>query len=525
MSAALAPAEMSAREKAIRQRLKSDLEHYAAKCLKILPKVGGLAPLVLNPVQIIVHKRLEAQRAKTGKVRAIILKARQPGVSTYVAARYYHRTTHRYGCRAFILTHLQDATDNLFGIVERFHENVPALVKPATGTANAKELSFKNLDSEYQVGTAGTKSVGRSRTVQLLHGSEVSLWPNAEMHAAGVMQTVPDAADTEIILESTASGVGNYFHKQWLKAEQSQSDFEAVFIPWFLSPEYQRPVPENLRLSPEDVDYQGAHKLTLEQMAWRANKISELEYLWQFKQEYPSTPQEAFEASGEGSFINPLLVVKARHFKAEGATGPVILGVDPARGGGDKCGLIDREGRAMGRRICKRLDTDDLMVIVGEVVRFIDTHKPALVNIDVTGLGAGVFDRLKELGHVGTGKPCKAVNFAQGATQPQRYLNKRCEMYDDLRRWFEDPAGVQVPDEDTLQADLCAAKWGKGATRFDSSGRLCLESKDHIRETLGVSPDLGDASALTFAFPIAHTVNAAPVAAPLSARPHGWMGN
>lgn len=521
-----APAvEMSDFERKVRTKLRDDLPHYASKCLKILPKVGGLVPLVFNPVQILVHKRLESQRQRTGKVRALVLKARQPGVSTYVAARYYHATTHRYGCRAFILTHLQEATDNLFGIVERFHDNAPPLVRPATGTSNAKELSFKTLDSEYQVGTAGSKSVGRSRTVQRFHGSEVSRWPNAQEHAAGVMQTIPDAADTEVILESTANGIGNYFHTQWQKAANGQSDYDPIFMPWFMSPEYQRPVPEKFRLEPEDAEYQAVHGLTLEQMAWRANKLAELEYAWQFRQEYPSTPQEAFEASGEGSFIKPILVVKARHYQDSGATGPVILGVDPARGGGDKCGLIDREGRAMGRRICKRLDTDDLMVIVGEVVRFIETHKPVLVNIDVTGLGAGVHDRLKELGHVGPGKPVKAVNFAQTALQPERYANKRAEMWDHLRIWFEEPAGVQVPDDDALQADLCAPKWGKGATRFDSSGRLLLDSKDHIRETLMASPDLGDAAALTFAFPVAHTVGvkAPPPQPPRGAQ--GWMGN
>jgi hypothetical protein len=80
-----------------------------------------------------------------------------------------------------------------------------------------------------------------------------------------------------------------------------------------------------------------------------------------------------------------------------------------------------------------------------------------------------------------------------------RYVNRRVEMWDRMRQWFDDQAGVQIPDDDMFQQDLYSAVRAKGATKFDSAGRLVLESKDHIRERLGLSPDLGDAAALTFA--------------------------
>lgn len=513
------------RERDIRQKLKDNFEHYSAKCLKVKSKIGGIEPFNLNTVQRHLHGKLEAQKQSTGKVRALILKGRQQGCSTYVAGRFYWRATHRKGCRVFILTHHQDGTDHLFGMVDRFHENCPAVVKPATGTANAKALSFPGLDSDYQVGTAGSKAVGRSQTIQLFHGSEVAFWPNADSHAAGVMQAVPDAPDTEVILESTANGLGNYFQAQWAKAEAGQSDFQAIFVPWYWSTEYRRPVTGDFHLSPEEQDYQEAYGLDAEQMAWRRNKIAELGHSWLFKQEYPATASEAFQASGEGSFIRSELVVKARKFDPGTSTGPLVIGVDPARGGGDKCGLVSREGRVAGRIICERMDTDDLMGIVGKVVRLIEAHKPTLVNVDVTGLGAGVYDRLKELGHVGTGKPVKAVNFASEAILFNRYRNKRAEIWDEMRQWFEDPAGVSVPDNDALQADVCAPAWGKGASGFDSSGRLLLESKEHIRERMSLSPDLGDALALTFAFPIARQlpVPKGPKAV-LQPRPQGWLG-
>jgi hypothetical protein len=79
-------------------RLVSDLEYFAQH-LKIRPKVGPLTPLVLNPAQLELHRQIEAQRAKTGRVRIIVLKARQLGVSTYVAARLYHKTINSPGLR------------------------------------------------------------------------------------------------------------------------------------------------------------------------------------------------------------------------------------------------------------------------------------------------------------------------------------------------------------------------------------------------------------------------------------------
>lgn len=93
------------------------------------------------------------------------------------------------------------------------------------GASNAKELYFSDIDSGYKVGTAGTKGVGRSSTIQYFHGSEVAFWPHAETHAAGVLQAIPKEPGTEIILESTANGIGNYFHKMWREAERGESEY------------------------------------------------------------------------------------------------------------------------------------------------------------------------------------------------------------------------------------------------------------------------------------------------------------
>jgi len=222
---------MTPEETEIRRKLRDNFPHYASRCLNIRTKAGKVERLELNAAQLLIHERIEAQRAETGKVRAIILKGRQQGCSTYVEARYYWRVTHRSGVRAFILTHEAEATNNLFDMAVRYHENCPDPVRPSTGAANAKELIFDKLDSGYKVGTAGTKGVGRSSTIQYFHGSEVGFWPFAHEHAAGVMQAIPDAPDTEVILESTANGVGNFYHEQWTKAVAGESEFIAIFVP------------------------------------------------------------------------------------------------------------------------------------------------------------------------------------------------------------------------------------------------------------------------------------------------------
>lgn len=174
-------------EKQRRKRLKEDFPFYAKNALSIRTKDTGVVRFELNKSQLYIHEKIEAQRSLTGKVRAIILKGRQQGSSTYVEGRFMWRTTHAKGVRAYILTHEDEATQTLFDMAKRYYEHLPVFIKPSTSSSNAKELLFKRLDSGYKVGTAGNKSVGRSQTNQFFHGSEVAYWPNAAEHAKGVL--------------------------------------------------------------------------------------------------------------------------------------------------------------------------------------------------------------------------------------------------------------------------------------------------------------------------------------------------
>lgn len=485
---------MTEEERLIRLKLKDDFIHYAEKCLKIRSKEGEIKPFTLNKAQQYIHEKIEDQKRRTGKVRALILKGRQQGCSTFVGGRYYHLTTHNFGTQTFILTHELGATDNLFKMAKRFQENTPEVVRPSVSTNNSKELIFGTLDSGYKLGTAENKSVGRSSTIQLFHGSEVAFWANAAEHAKGIMQAVPDVPGTEIILESTANGVGNYFHQQWQKAESGISDFLAIFVPWFWQDEYASRVREGFVLTPYELDLKAQYGLTDEQISWRRRKIIDLSVNGvdgekAFAQEYPCNSNEAFQLTGENSFIESSIVMRARKAEAE-KYGPIVIGVDPARFGDDRTSIIMRQGRvAYGLQSFVKKDT---MEIVGIVHQLINEVNPAKVFVDVGGLGAGVVDRLNELGHSDIVVP---VNAGSRPLDGKKYINKRAEMWALCKEWLLDEP-VQIPDSDSLHADLCGIRYS-----FDSNSRLVMEKKEDMKRRGIRSPDESDSLCLTFALP------------------------
>lgn len=506
-------------------KLRQEFPYFSKEVLKIRTKSGQVLPLILNRAQLYVHEQLEAQKAATGRVRAIIVKGRQVGVSTYLQGRYYHRLwrTAR-ALRAFILTHEQPATDNLFGMAQRFYQlHDEQIAKPPLLRGNAKELVFGDNNCGYQVATAGTKETGRSATFQLFHGSEVAFWPNADTHVTASFQAVGDAPGTEIILESTGNGVGGYFYNLAQAAIRGQSQFIAIFVPWFWDDLYRLECPGEDEWEPSDewYTYAKVNHLDWEQLYWAFEKNRELALTisapfdrpcWKFKQEYPANFDEAFQSSGN-SFIPAVQVMEARKNQVVGH-GPVILGVDPARSG-DRVGIIDRCGRRMGQRICEAFDPGgSVTYVAAKVLSIIRELKPDAVNIDVGSNGAGVYDILCDAGYAHI---CNAVNFGSnpigtGPTGDDLYFNRRAEMYDEMRQWFDQEANVQVPDSDQLQGDICSAEWGPGKTRYNTSNELILEEKENIKVRLGASPDLGDAAALTFAIPFATNATSAQTA-------------
>lgn len=499
----------------LQEQLFEDLQLYAENQLKIKPKTGPLIPFKFNRAQIYLHQRLEEQLERTGRVRAIILKGRQQGCSTYVGARFYHKSVTRKALLTFIFAHDSEASSSLYDMVNTYYdESDDPLFRPHQGRSNAKELLFPNLRSGYKVGTAGTKGMGRSKTFQQIHWSEVAYSPNCDEHSAGILQTVADADDTEIILESTANGQGNYFHRACVQAmsDDVESDFELIFIPWYWQPEYARPVDDTFELAQPiaDQDFTSEQEyydlfkddgLTLEHLAWRRKKIRDdfQGDTERFCKEYPFTPEEAFEASGADSYIKPLIVRRARNTAPIQSTAPLIMGVDPARLGGDRFVVHHRKGRTSTKH--ERYKPMRLDQSTTRMIQDIEKYKPAVVNIDAGGLGVGLYDNLIGAGY---GHIVNMVNFGGAALDPENNADMTAQMFRYAREWFEDtPCSMsKLVDKDAaaIQSELSARLHDWHNNRV-----LKMQSKKEFKKEYKFSPDNGDAFLLTFAKKIAQT--------------------
>ena len=155
-------ATLAGRAKALRERFRDDFVFYAARCLYIRQKDGTIKPMVLNAAQRYIHERIEKQLAETGQVRALIVKGRQQGCSTYVEGRYFWKITHRPGVRAYVMSHLEAASRNLAQMMARFYTLCPQVMRPQLTRSNQKALEFGILDSAYKIGTAKSSGAGRS---------------------------------------------------------------------------------------------------------------------------------------------------------------------------------------------------------------------------------------------------------------------------------------------------------------------------------------------------------------------------
>jgi hypothetical protein len=484
------------------QALRNSLDMFGEQALKIKTKDSKIVPFVMNEPQRYVHEKLEEQLAKTGKVRALILKGRQQGISTYVAARYYNKSSMRKARNVYIMAHAQDSSDALFQIVDRYHTNNP--FAPHTAVSNVKELVFDLLDSSYSVGTAGQKAGGRGRMITLYHGSEVAFWNNAAEHFAASVQAVPPANNSEVILESTANGPSGEFYERWQKAIAGRGEYIAIFVPWFWSSEYRRDdlVEDGFELNDQaddgelsEVEYMEMFGLDLAQMAWRRDKIEELGPKL-FKQEYPATSEEAFQTANIDSFISPAHVLRARK-RQNNPAGPLIFGVDPAGPGGDRFSVYARRG--YGYEFLKWRDKIEAPEANQWLKDLIDEHDPAVVFIDAGGIGAATISLLRAEGPK-YAERVKAVNF--GATSQHKLAkpkvpgpkNRRAEMWLRAKDYLMDEVGVSIPDVDALQADLTGP-----TVKPSTTNDFLLESKTDMRKRGIRSPDLGDSFVLTFA--------------------------
>lgn len=328
--------------------------------------------------------------------------------------------------------------------------------------------------------------------------SEFGFWQNAQSHLAGIGNSIPLAPGTEIILESTANGLGNAFHEMWQNAEAGIGEYMAIFVPWMWQDEYRLPVPPGFVMDDDEAKYAAAYGCDAEQMVWRRAKL--LEYgkgsEWLFDQEYPATPSLAFRSSTKNPLINPGDVNAAVQSKLKPDHAPLIIGCDPA---GDGAENADRTAIAFRRgRVCLRVEYHselDTMAIASKLAGYFNEFNPDAIFIDKTGLGTGVYDRLRQLN-----VPCVGVNNAERARDPTKYENKRAEMWWTMKQWFED-VPCRIPNDAALIADVCAPQPAE-----ERDGHKLLESKKDMKKRGIRSPDGGDALALTFAEPVSFRI-------------------
>lgn len=341
---------------------------YIEQYLQIRTKNAEIVPLRLNAPQKKLYDALAAQ-AKAGKpLRAIVLKARQMGFSTLTEALIFKRTATRRAVRSGIVAHRDDSSNNLFNMSKRFYDNLPPALQPQCKASNARELVFDmpgrpgrtgraggtgqsgdpnrtgragragepdrpgdagqtggagetgkenwiggaGLGSSIKVMTAGGPGIGRSETFQNLHLSEYAFWPgDKEATLAGLLNAVPDAPDTMVVIESTANGF-DAFKRRWDDAVAGKSGFVPVFCAWWELEEYRRtPEPGFARTAAEEA-LAGLYGLDDAQLAWRRSCIQDVcgGDVELFHQEYPSCPEEAFLSTGTCIFDKTALTAR-----------------------------------------------------------------------------------------------------------------------------------------------------------------------------------------------------------------------
>ena len=310
---------------------------YIENYIKIRNKEGKIVSFRLNMPQQRLYDIIKKQKQARKPVRIIILKARQMGFSTLTESILFKETVTKFNRRTGIITHKATATSNLFNMSKLMLDCLPDDIKPSVKRSNAQELIFDNddgtgLKSKIKCMTAGSSGVGRSDTFDNLHLSELAFWEgDVTATLTGLFQAVPNLPDTMIIIESTANGFEK-FKELWDQAVDGQSDFIPLFVAWFEMPEYSMPY-SGFTLTAEEVELKELYNLTNDQLEWRRwcirnNCQNDID---QFKQEYPSNPEEAFIGTGSCIFDKNAVINRLRYVPKPIKQGYFIYNEEDAR--------------------------------------------------------------------------------------------------------------------------------------------------------------------------------------------------
>jgi len=270
----------------------SPCEMLAERLLVVRTRGGKPSQLKANAAQLSFEQRRDS--------RNIVLKARQMGMTTWVAARFFLKTITQPGTLTLQVAHTQEAAEEIFRIVHRFVDWLPERLRNGplrTARSNVRQIMFPEIDSQYRVVSAADRNAGRGLTVQNLHCSELARWPgDAAETLAGLRAAM--APKAELILESTPQGVGGCFYEEWLKAPET--GMVRHFFPWWMERKYQAKAVDESSLTDEERELVAKHKLSLRQIAYRRGIRADFRGL--ARQEYAEDEESCFLASGESVF-------------------------------------------------------------------------------------------------------------------------------------------------------------------------------------------------------------------------------
>lgn len=315
---------------------KASFEYWATRYCKINIGGAGLANLypLLESQQLVVsylgkleHETLIGDR-RDGLLVNCLKAPRQVGISTLAEAIVAFKATTQGNLLGIIASDVPDEKGSgyLFDMFERIVDNLPWWLKPTvTERVKNSEIKFDtgtNIWVESGKSTRGTTGqrgqIGRGKTNSLIHLSELSTWENAEQIDSALMPSIPYNIRSFALLESTAKGQGNWWHKQWLKSKAGVGRFTNIFIPWYIISKYSVPCPDNwipkdstlaiarqVEVSSEKL----LHKkitVTREQLHWYERERASFEYdgrLKDFLEEYGAVDdRECFQITGKSIF-------------------------------------------------------------------------------------------------------------------------------------------------------------------------------------------------------------------------------
>ena len=366
----------------------------AEEFLRVRDRSGQTIPLLANPAQ----RAFEARRGR----RNIVLKARQMGITTWIAGQYFLRTITHRGALTVQVAHTREAAQAIFNVAQRMWENLPESVRLGTlkrSRANVGQMVFPALDSEFRVLSAADANAGRGLTIQNLHLSEVGRWAgDAQSTLAGLQAALAPAG--QVTLESTPAGAYGAFYDEWMRA--GESALVQHFFPWWLEPAYTAAPVTDLRL--EELELMRRHGLTTGQIGYR--RSLEQSFRGLRAQEFAEDAVSCFKAAGACCFeIEPIEnrlghlppVQEVRRGGALQVWFPALAGkqyivaVDTAGGGaeGDYAALqvIDLTSGLQCAELRERLGTLELARVSAALAR---EYGGASIAVERNNHGAGV---------------------------------------------------------------------------------------------------------------------------------------